>query len=319
MRLRGIPFQSAFDASGVRNFDGSGWWYHQFLRPVGLNFENSTFVSKTTTLYPRAGNLPLSSDGLTALKYFPDCIAINFWKGCALNAVGLSGPGARVLLEKRIWQNWPEPFFISFMSVAESRAERVEEMKKFVDLLKGYQGQFKAKFGLQINLSCPNVGSRSIDDFVSETADLLEAASPLEIPLMPKLSVTTDVVNAVEISKLKGCDALCVSNTIPWGSFSDKINWHSLFGTDESPLKKYGGGGLSGAPLLPLVERWVREAREKHRISIPINAGGGILRADDVDRMKAAGASSIFVGSAAFLRGWRVRGIINRAHQIFSA
>jgi dihydroorotate dehydrogenase len=64
---------------------------------------------------------------------------------------------------------------------------------------------------------------------------------------------------------------------------------------------------------------WVREAREKHGISIPINAGGGILKTDDVDRMKAAGASSIFVGSAAFLRAWRVRGIINRANQIFSA
>jgi dihydroorotate dehydrogenase len=317
LKLRGIPFHPVFDASGARNFDGHGWWYHRFLKPIGMDFKNSTFVAKTTTLHPRKGNMELEHGGFQPKKKFHDCIIVNFRKGFALNAVGLSGPGAKVLFEKKIWQDWPEPFFISFMPIAETDLERLSEMREFVELLQFYKRTFRSPFGLQINMSCPNVGKRAAGNFIEEVEGLLEIAETLNIPLMPKLSVTTDVATAVEIAKLKSCDALCVSNTIPWGQMSDRISWRELFGSDESPLKKYGGGGLSGAPLLPIVEDWVREATLHQKISKPINAGGGILSCQDMLRLKNVGASSIFLGSIAFLRGWRVKKIIQMAHEIF--
>lgn len=317
MKLRGISFHPVLDASGARNFDGSGWWYHHYLKPFGLDFSRSTFVAKTTTIRARKGNMDLQSDGLTPQKKFPDCVVVNFRKAAVLNAVGLSGPGAKALFEMGFWQKWNEPFFLSFMPVESSLESRLSEMKEFVDLVRHYRRDFRSQFGLQINMSCPNVGRQPAPDFLNEVASLLEIAASLEIPLMPKLSVTTSTETAIEIAKLKDCDALCVSNTVPWGQLSDQINWSDLFGTIESPLKKYGGGGLSGAPLFSIVEKWVHEAVQIRKISKPINAGGGILCSDDVARLRRAGASSIFIGSAAFLRGWRVKNIIQKAHQVF--
>lgn len=318
MKLRGIQFQPVLDASGARNFDGRGWWYHRPLKPFGLDFSGSTFVAKTTTLHSRKGNLEMQADGISPTKFFPDCVVVRFCSGVALNAVGLSGPGAEALLKMKIWLNWREPFFLSFMTVSSTVKERLRETKDFVDLLQRYQPGFMAPFGLQMNFSCPNVGRVLPQNFLEEVQQSLEIAAVLKVPLMPKLSVTTDVETAVKIASLKECDAICVSNTIPWGGLSNRIDWKNLFGTDRSPLEKYGGGGLSGAPLLPLVEEWVREAVVTRKISKPINAGGGILSCRDVDRLKNCGASSIFIGSVAFLRGWRVKSIIRRAHEVFS-
>ena len=84
-----------------------------------------------------------------------------------------------------------------------------------------------------------------------------------------------------------------------------------------SPLAEFGGGGLSGKPLLPIVAEWVASAK-KAGITKPIIAGGGILSPNDVNVLKDAGASSVSVSSAAILRGWRVNKIIRRANQIFS-
>ena len=110
-----------------------------------------------------------------------------------------------------------------------------------------------------------------------------------------------------------GCDAIIMSNTIPWGQLPDRIDWKGLFGTDVSPVAKYGGGGLSGKPLLPIVTDWIRGARVKGVVK-PIVAGGGILSKADADRMLDAGADAVELGSVAFLRPWRVQGIINHVN-----
>src|SRR5206468_9776189 len=131
-----------------------------------------------------------------------------------------------------------------------------------------------------------------------------------------KISATLSMDAALAIQDHPGCDAICVSNSIPWGELPGRIDWRGLFG-DESPLKEFGGGGLSGAPLLAIVADWVREARSRG-FRKPINAGGGILRPNDVDVLLDAGASSVFVGSIAMLRGWRLQRTIRHANEIFS-
>ena len=116
---------------------------------------------------------------------------------------------------------------------------------------------------------------------------------------------------AHEISTYPNCDALCISNTIPYGQLPDRIPWEKLFGSalkEESPLAKYGGG-LSGKLLLPLLLEWIRAAR-KRDITKPINAGGGILSLPDaisVFEDLGSGNDSISLGSIAFLRPWRVK------------
>lgn len=316
MILRGIDFEHILGGSGTQGFLGEGYWYHKYLRPFGLDFEGSTFVAKTTTLRSRAGNLPLEEDGITPRERFPKCVKVYFRKGIVLNAVGLSGPGAEFLFKDGRWQKIKNPFFISFMAVGESFEMRYLETINFAILLKKFLPRFNASVGLQINGSCPNVKIDALKP-AEEMKKMLEILSAyVSIPLVPKISVLMSVETAKEIADDPNCDALCVSNTIPWGALADKINWKKLFGTDVSPLVDLGGGGLSGKPLLPIVAEWVANAR-KLGITKPIIAGGGILSPYDVDVLKDAGASSVSVSSAAILRGWRVKKIIRRANEIF--
>jgi len=313
MKLRGIDFGCVLDASGTEGFFGEGYPYQKVL---GINFSGATFVAKTMTLRPRAGNMRMRRDGsLFWWPLKPDCMVVKLWKGAAFNAVGLSNPGAEALLAQGQWQKREESFFLSFMAVGDTREERMKELNGFVRILSLVKKSFHALFGLQINLSCPNVGLRP-EILVEEAITVLTATSILDIPLMLKFNILLPVEAALKISKHPACDALCVSNVIPWGALPDQIDWCGIFGSIESPLKKYGGGGLSGAPLLPLVKRWVRSARFAG-ITKPINAGGGILHPRDVDTFFKAGADSVFIGSVSFLRPWRVRAIIKRARQIY--
>ena len=320
MILRGVNFGPVLDASGVRGFFGEGYWYHTLLTPFGLDFKGSTFVAKTTTLEPRAGNMPLAPDGITPLEWKPRCIVVNFWDGSALNAVGLSGPGAKALFERKRWQRRKEPFMISFMSVALTAKERVRELADFLELFDRHLRDFWAPVGLQLNYTCPNVTQEEISPemHLREINEGLDLSSGLRIPLIVKLNLLTPVPFARSVSEHRACDALCVSNTIPWGALPEKIFWAHMFGSHTSPLESLGGGGLSGWPLHTLVYRWVTDARSAG-ITKPINAGGGILSPDDVDDLASAGASSVFLGSVAFLRGWRVRRIIARARECENA
>jgi dihydroorotate dehydrogenase (NAD+) catalytic subunit len=76
-----------------------------------------------------------------------------------------------------------------------------------------------------------------------------------------------------------------------------------------SPLARFGGGGLSGAPIFPLVRDWV-EAAARRQFPVPIVAGGGIMAADDAVALLRAGAAAVELGSVAIVRPWRVAGII---------
>lgn len=308
MRLRGIDFGGVTGQSGVQGFFGEGYRFHRFWRPFGLNFKGMTFVAKTTTLEPRRGNMPLRVD-FTPREFRPQCIAVNFRKAAVLNSVGLSGPGAWALLATGKWQARREPFFLSFMPVAKSGAERLEELRDFVALLLENLGGFRAPVGLQLNFSCPNTG-HALTELTEEIGEALEIAAVLDIPLMPKLNLLVPVEVAKRVSDHPKCDALCISNTVPWADVPEEVRL-KLFGSTESPLAHLGGGGLSGRYLLPYLFRWLHDAREAG-IQKPINAGGGVLTAMQARAVKrtAGPNSSVALGSVAILRPWRVRRII---------
>lgn len=323
MMLNGIDFGPVWTMSGAEGFFGEGYWFHRWLRFLryctlglcGFGFSGATFVSKTTTLAPRAGNMLLS--GIRPLRLFPDCVVVRWWKRVVLNSISLSGPGVRALFDDGRWQQRTWPFFISFMSVAATASERIMEFRAFIELLREHLHEFRTRFGIQLNLSCPNVDAHG-DDIVEEARELLDVAKWIssEVPIVVKLSIETSPRDAMQIAEHRACAAIHVSNTVKWGRLPHLIDWKGLFGTNESPLAKYGGGGLSGAPLLPLVASWVVEARGLG-LCKPINAGGGILCAADVDRLYLAGARGISIGSMAILSPWNMRGVIRRAHELF--
>lgn len=170
MVLHDIDFGNVFGASGVQGFFGEGYWFHRipFRRP---DFSGSTFVAKTTTLYPRSGNMPLNKK-FWPKHWFPSCIKAR-WNGTMLNAVGLSGPGLRALLATGNWQSRTEPFFISLMCVEETLSRRIDEMRRMVDILGEEKPNFRTSFGLQINRSCPNI-EHGFGDMVTESSRSLE-------------------------------------------------------------------------------------------------------------------------------------------------
>lgn len=336
LKLLGIDYGPVQCASGAMGWFGEGYWYHEWV--PGLDWTGCTFVSKTTTLERREGNMPfhdpetsnpLNEDAnrlafeqrFRPTERFPKSIVVFPFKGAVLNSVGLSGPGAKALFTTGKWQDRKDPFFLSFMSVAKTLEERKEEAKAFVDLVVEYEVDFNTQFGIQVNLSCPNAGHHP-SEVAAEAAEILELFQKLredcQIPIVPKFNVLYPVDAVREIEHL--CDAICTSNTIPWGQLGDDINWWNYSACSYSdppisPLHDLGGGGLSGKPLLPLVLEWVCEAR-RNKITLPIVAGGGILGPKDVNALVEAGANAVFLGSIAILRGWRVRATIHRAHEL---
>ncbi len=312
-------FGPVWGASGVQNFFGQGYPYHRYFRLIpGFGFEGMTFVAKTTTLEPRIGNMPLNG-ALMPVERRPRCIVVKLVEGVALNAVGLSGPGFHSLLREGQWQQRLRPFFLSFAPQGATIEAKMADAQKFANMLWCRLSEFKTQIGLQFNISCPNTGEdvASVGALVAEARALLDVLAAIGIPVLVKVNVLMPVRAVKKIEDHPACAGICVSNTIPWSALrSVGVDPVRLFGSEESPLAQFGGGGLSGAPLLPLVEKWVRDAR-KEGLTKHLNAGGGILRPHDVDRLKDAGADSVSLGSIAILRPWRLQATISRAQQLF--
>jgi dihydroorotate dehydrogenase len=308
VKLKGIEFGRVWCSSGARNFFGEGWPHHRRLGPLGPDWSGSTFVAKTTTVEPRAGNLPLRPGTTTPREVVPRCIRVNFRRGAVLNAVGLSGPGLESLLADGRWQARLDPFLLSFMAVEADPAVRRSKAGYFAARLADSRPRFRAPFGVQLNVSCPNVGLDPIG-LVSEARETLSliAGHLPDVPLLPKFNALVPVAAARDVATHPACAAVVVSNTIPWGRLPDRIDWRGLFGA-VSPLAGFGGGGLSGAPLLPIVCDWVAEA-SRSTFPVPIVAGGGVLSADDAGYLFSMGVAAIELGSVAILRPWRVGGI----------
>jgi len=311
MKLRGIDFGNVLGASGVQGFFGEGYWFHE-VPFIKSDFTGMTFVSKTATLFVRKGNMPLNNQHSPKM-FFPSCVKVYFWDANMLNAVGLSNPGLSTLITGGRWQKQIKPFLISIMSLADTKIGRLAELQQMITIIGEHKNQFSGQFGLQINLSCPNTGHNP-SEFIEESDKVLKIASSLGLPMMPKYSIASAKIPAImELNDNPHCDAICVSNTIPFGWKG--IGWKKIWGSKKSPLAKLGGGGLSGRALRPLVCDWIQRLRDAG-FTKPINGGGGILSTQDADCYHAAGASSVFLGSVAILRPWRVQNIIRHANTL---
>ncbi|MEY3784286.1 MAG: hypothetical protein RLZZ230_608 [Candidatus Parcubacteria bacterium] len=313
MKLRGIEFGNVLDASGVQGFFDEGYWFHKPLKAIGLlSFEGVTFVAKTVNLLGNKGNLPLNSDS-SPKPWFPKCIIAKPFQGKMLNAVGLSNFGLGYYLGDGRWQDRVEPFWISIMSLASTPEKRLAEFKIMAEMLLLYKDSFSSSFGIQVNLSCPNIKHKP-SQLMAEAEKILDILHLVGVPLMLKYSIASAPIPAVmELNDHPYCDAICVSNTLPFGW--EGINWKKVWGSDKSPLAHLGGGGLSGRALCPLVCNYISLLREGD-FTKPINGGGGIFEPRDVDKYHRAGASSIFVGSVTTLSPWQVQAIVTTANKL---
>lgn len=323
MRLRGFDFRPVANASGAQGFFGEGYPFHHYWKLAGLTFQGCTFVAKTTTMEPRLdptrklGNMPLKADGITPREFKPACIVVQPRTGVTLNAVGLSGPGAPSLFSRYLWQQRREPFFISFMSLQPTASDRLAELSAFICSVSCCQSDFASPFGLELNLSCPNVGLDP-SHLIDEAGQMLDIAARLAIPVQVKLNTLAPPRAACEIAAHEACDAIVMGNTLPWGSLPSRIDWPKLFDSGTSPLAHLGGGGLSGPLLAPIHCDWIRDARDCG-IAKPIWGCGGIFSQEDVFDYAAAGAAGVQLGTVAIMRPWRMRSLIRYASEMYAS
>jgi len=311
MKLQEIDFGNVFCASGAQGFFGEGYWFHKLWGHIGLDFTDVTFVAKTATLLSHKGNMLLTKQ-YSPSNPLPNCIKTKAIRGVMLNSVGLSNPGLGALLATGKWQKRKKPFLISIMSLADTPVERLDEFHLLIEMIHTVMNVLSAPICLQINLSCPNT-RHNPNELIDESAKVLEIAGSLGIPIMPKYSIASAPIKAIcELNDNPNCDAICISNTLPFGW--EGVNWQNSWGTKISPLERFGGGGLSGKILCPLVCEWIARLRDAG-FTKPINGGGGIMCKNDVIKYHQAGASSIFIGTVAALRPWRVSGIVNQANK----
>lgn len=320
MILKGMDFGRAWCSSGARNFFGQDWRHHRRLGPLAPDFTGTTLVAKTTTVGPRAGNLPLDGD-LMPRERRPKCIKVNFRRAAVLNAVGLSGPGLAALLDAGRWQGHPGPLVLSFAATSATATDRVLEARRFAAALRAcnFRGVSTRSrladvptfpLAVEVNLSCPNAAVRYgnlVDEALGTLADL--AYDLPGVPFVVKLNALVPPETACVIADSVYCAAISVSNTIPWGQLPDRIDWYGLFGA-ISPLAAVGGGGLSGAPLTAIVRDWVRDYVERGGPK-PIVAGGGVMTPADATALLDPGAAAVQVGSVAIVRPWRVGKIVD--------
>jgi dihydroorotate dehydrogenase len=332
MKLRDLDFgASVFGQSGVQGFFGEGGEYphHSMYKNVpGFSFEGISFVAKTVTLkpriYPDSSNTELI-DGYKIKRLFPSSIwwsVKSFIKGYMLNAVGLANPGLERMLDYNKWQKRRDVFQLSIMLMESNQEAKIVEAEAACTFL-NEKIPFgpKHRYAIQINESCPNTGHEQTQhaEKIKPILQVFRARMP-DVPIILKLDLLVEPLTIIALKEY--CDAFCISNTIPFGKKENQVSWGTLFKKGRSPLLKHFNGkfsgGLSGAPLFPVLERWL-ETMDAVDSSVIIIAGGGIMTKGDIFKlMRFHIVRGVALGSVAILRPWRLAGLIDFGNHTIS-
>ncbi|HEY8199647.1 MAG TPA: dihydroorotate dehydrogenase [Candidatus Limnocylindrales bacterium] len=225
---------------------------------------------KGTTLRPRFGNEPPRVTETPAGM---------------LNSIGLQNPGVDAVIEKysALWASWSVPVIVNVAG------ESIEDYVSVVRRLDGVPGVA----GIELNISCPNVGKGGLQFAVDKDAAGAVTAAvrrATDLPLMVKLSPNVADVRAIARAiEDAGADSLSAINTLS-GMAIDRVRRKPLLGNTY--------GGLSGPAIKPVALRIVYEVAQVVRI--PIVAIGGVASLDDVLDFLMAGAAAVQVGTALF-------------------
>jgi dihydroorotate dehydrogenase (NAD+) catalytic subunit len=225
---------------------------------------------KGTTLKPRLGNPPPR---------------VTETPGGMLNSIGLQNPGVDAVIDKYapLWQAWSTKVIVNV--AGESVADYVEVVRR----LDGVPGVA----GIELNISCPNVGKGGIQFAIDASAAGGVTAAvrrvtdlPLLVKLSPNVADVRPIARAIEDG---GADAITAVNT---------LSGIAVEPGRRRPLLGNVFGGLSGPAIKPVALKVVYETAQV--VSIPIVAIGGIVELRDVLEYFAVGAVAAQVGTAIF-------------------
>lgn len=255
-----------FTASGCA---GSGKELAQFFELTELG----AVVTKSISVKPRSGRpTPRMAETPSGM----------------LNSIGLQGPGVDQFLEEDI------PWLLEQKAriVVSISGESVEEYASLARRLRNINGLF----GIEVNISCPNVENRGLVfacDPVASRAVIESVRRNMggDYPLIVKLSPdVTDIVAIASEVVSAGADGLALINTV-LGMAID---------IDKRKPKLAGlTGGLSGPAIRPIAVRAIYQVH-KAMPNIPILGMGGVANGRDALELIYAGASGVSIGTATF-------------------
>jgi dihydroorotate dehydrogenase (NAD+) catalytic subunit len=227
-------------------------------------------VPKTVTLHAREGNPP------QRIVETPSGM---------LNAIGIENPGADGFIRVKLppLQEIGVPLIISILGHTDD---------EFVTLTEKFHRQ-KGVSALELNLSCPNLGKKTLvaqdPEATRRVVKLVKEIS--SVPVIAKLSPNvTDIASIAQAAQDAGADAVSLINT-----FSAMV----IDVNKRRPVLGNFSGGLSGPAIRPVAVYMVYQTAQ--RVRIPIIAMGGIMTAQDALEFILAGATMVAVGTANFI------------------
>lgn len=237
-------------------------------------------VAKTITLKPRQGNPP------------PRLVET---AAGMINSIGLENPGLEVFINKKL----PELLKFKIPVIASISADTIEEFSRMAGRLSKTDIS-----GIELNLSCPNIGRQRTEDrgrrteraLIAQDAEATynavkavrkETNKTLVAKLTPNVTDITEIAKAAETA---GSDAISLVNTF------------MAMAVDIETRKPFLGnitGGLSGPAIKPMALKIVWDVFNK--VNIPIIGIGGIMSYKDALEFIICGAASVQVGTASFV------------------
>jgi len=199
-----------------------------------------------------------------------------------INSIGLENKGLEHFKSEILsrLQNLGTPIFANIFG------ESIEEFKKISSAI----GEVA---GLEVNISCPNVGKGG-KDFGRDPKMVFSVTRAVceetELPVIVKLTPSFEnIEETAQAAKEGGASAVTASNTFT-GLAIDIDN--------KKPLFKRVTGGLSGPAIKPLALYNIYKI--KNAVDIPIIGSGGIADYKDVLEYLIAGATAVQLGSIIF-------------------
>ena len=242
------------------------------MADVGGHAGYGAIVSKGTSLLPREGNPP------PRITEVPSGM---------LNAIGLQNPGVEVVAGDyaQRWGAWETPVIVNVVG------ESVEDYVAVVRRLESAP----AVAGIELNISCPNIGARGLmfgvdQKLAGQVTAAVRAVTrrPLIVKLTPNV---TDIVAIARAIVDAGADALSAVNTY----VGMTLDLHT-----GKPVLANVAGGLSGPSIRPLAMHAVYTVARA--VAVPVIASGGVMSGDDALEFLLAGARAVQVGTLNFLR-----------------
>jgi dihydroorotate dehydrogenase (NAD+) catalytic subunit len=233
------------------------------------------FTTKSVTLHPRPGNNPQRVVEVRA---------------GVLNAIGLANVGLERFIAEKIPYIREMPTKV-FVNVA---GHSVDDYMRVAEAL----GEHECIAGIELNVSCPNVGDGltfgTNATLLRQLVEAVRKAMRRNILIVKLSPNVTDITETARAAVDGGAQALSLINTYV-GMGIDTRTW--------KPLLANVTGGLSGPAIRPLavynVHRVYRAVAQRQ--GIPIIGMGGIQSVRDAIEFFLAGAGAIAIGTALFV------------------